>query len=137
VSHWVQHVMHSKLVSDKNVGRTVMVQKLTQNKDNCEQVTPGRWTQVFQSPITPKKPDRTTHANHTRAALPSVFLVNSQESSMPTGSIGNEQTPMMMEITNIATTSFGRTTQCISIQGRQIVFRRHYLPRSKTTILMR
>jgi hypothetical protein len=49
------------------------------------------------------------HENQTSAELPSVFLVNSQESSSPTGSIGIEHTPMTVEITNNGARLFRRT----------------------------
>lgn len=55
--------------------------------------------------------DTKTHANQTIAELPSAFLVTSQQSSMPTASIGREPTPMTAIIVNKAAVLLGLTTR--------------------------
>lgn len=52
-----------------------------------------------------------TYANQTIAELPSVFLVISQQSSIPTASIGREPTPMTAIIANKAAVLLGLTTR--------------------------
>jgi hypothetical protein len=55
--------------------------------------------------------DTMTYANQTIAELPSAFLVISQQSSMPTASIGREPTPMTAIIANKAAVLLGLTTR--------------------------